>query len=140
VHDFKEQVFFGMIDARPSLEAAAGVSISALSAYLKSTGWMIETTNMPEATLFSRMLHRANSPIYIALPNAPGFDDPLHRIEDALRTLEIVEERPIKAILDDVRRTAHNSNLNFVGARRAKRGLRSSTYSIDKIRLIDTKK
>jgi uncharacterized protein YegL len=118
-----------MIDARPSLEAAAGLSTSALSAYLKSTGWIIERTNIPESTLFSRRLHHVNSPIYIALPNAHGFDDALHRIADALRTLEIIEERPIKAIIDDVRRTAQKGN-DPIGVPRGKRPKKDSSREL----------
>jgi L-lactate utilization protein LutB len=100
-----------MIDAGPSLEAAGKISASTLAAYLKSTGWKVEETAVPEATILSKWLPGADDPVHIVLPAAPDFNDERRRVADALRTLQVVEERPIATILEEVRQTAHKSDI-----------------------------
>jgi hypothetical protein len=88
-----------MIDAAPSLREAKRLSTSALSDYLQSTGWAVRPSRIDGVAIFSKMLLGAEEPVNIVLPLLPNIEDDGRRIADALRTLEVVEERPIFEIV-----------------------------------------
>jgi hypothetical protein len=92
-----------MIDAGPSLRAAEGLPSSELVAYLRSNGWTSRSSRVAGVTILSKTLPDVDQPIQIVLPEVPGFSDEHRRVADALRTIEAVEERPIVAIVADVR-------------------------------------
>src|SRR5215211_5869649 len=93
-----------MIDAEPSLRAAEGLTGSALAQYLRSKGWAARSSRVPGVTILSKMLPEAEKPVQIVLPEVSGFSDEQRRVADALRTIEAVEERPMLAIVKDIRR------------------------------------
>jgi len=105
----EEQVWITMIDAAPSLQAAAMLSAAALAGYLRSTGWEVLPSGIVGMTIHSKTLPEADEAIRIVLPNVHGLDDERRRVADALRTLEAVEERPIQSIVDEVRRVKKNA-------------------------------
>ena len=98
-----------MIDADESLRAAEQLSTSALAIYLQSKGWSIRHPPGKRATVFSKTLPGADEPIHVFLPE-PGIDDERRRIADALRTIEVVEERPLESITDEI---GHIRNQSF---------------------------
>jgi hypothetical protein len=100
-----------MIDAGPSLQAATMLSAAAMASYLRSTGWQVLPSRIVGLAILSKTLPDADEPIHIVLPEVLGLDDERRRVADALRTLEVVEERPIQSIVDEVRQRA-NSAMN----------------------------
>lgn len=99
-----------MIDAGPSLQAAAGLPATAVARYLRSTGWKAERSRLAGVTIHVKALPDAAEPIRIVLPETANFDDERRRVADALRTLEALEERPIETIVDEVRQIATQTN------------------------------
>lgn len=99
-----------MMDAGPSLRAAARLSTSALTTYLESTGWTIRPSRVRDVTIFVKTLLGAEEPVHILLPQLPEIEDERLRIADALRTIEAVEERPLSAIADEVSRIPNETN------------------------------
>ena len=95
-----------MIDAGPSLRAAEGLPAPVLASYLRSVGWSARPSRVSGVTILSKMLPGADEPIHIILPEKPGFSDEQRRVADALRTIEVVEERPMTQIADDARAIA----------------------------------
>jgi hypothetical protein len=92
-----------MIDAEPSLRAAEDLPASVLVHYLRSAGWNSRPSRVPGVTVLSKELPGADQPIHVVLPEIQGFSDEHRRVADALRTIEVVEERPMLAIVDDAR-------------------------------------
>jgi hypothetical protein len=95
-----------MIDAGPSLRAAEGLPASALLAYLRFTGWTIRPSRVKGISILSKTFPEAEGPIQFILPDVSGFTDEHRRVADALRTIEVIEERPLQSIVEDVRRVA----------------------------------
>jgi hypothetical protein len=91
-----------MIDERPSLEAAAKVSRSDLSAYLRSTGWHPSSSGSKRSSVFSIDVPGADETIYLLLPGLSGAGDERRRIADALRTLAALEERDVVEISQQI--------------------------------------
>jgi len=57
-------------------------------------------------SILSKTFPEADEPIQFILPDVPGFTDEHRRVADALRTIEVVEERSLQSIVDDVRKVA----------------------------------
>jgi hypothetical protein len=95
-----------MMDATASLEAADRLSASVLGDYLKHTGWTSRPSRARGMAIYARTFAGADEPIRILLPDTSGLHEERHRVADALRTIEAVEERPILAIVDDIRTIA----------------------------------
>lgn len=95
-----------MIDAEPSLRAANEISVSTLAAYLQSAGWELSSLGGRSARILLKVLPNADAPIHIVLPLEAGIEDERRRVAEALRTLEVVEERPIFAIVDAIQKNA----------------------------------
>lgn len=94
-----------MIDAGPSLDAAAGIAASSLVAYLSSTGWE-QRSSGPNLgfIVFSKALSGAKQDVHVLLPRKAALNEERMRVAQVLRTLEVVEERPIEEITEDIRR------------------------------------
>lgn len=95
-----------MIDAGPSLDAAARLSVAAMTAYLRSVGWQARRSRGNDDTIRVKAVPEAEGPVLIPLPDRPDHDDEQKRVADALLTPEAVEERPLQVIADEVRRIA----------------------------------
>jgi predicted flap endonuclease-1-like 5' DNA nuclease len=120
-----------MTDATVSLESAAGLSASALGEYLKHAGWSIRPSRVRGMAIYARTFPSADEPIRILLPAASGMHEEHRRVADALRTIEMVEERPILAIVDDIREIARKSSAAVRSARAIpKPRARSTSYSL----------
>jgi hypothetical protein len=91
-----------MIDAGPSLFAAEGLPASALTIYLRSTGWDVRPSRIDGILILSKTLPEADGPVEFILPAAPGFGDEKRRVADALRSLQAIEDRSFGEILNDV--------------------------------------
>jgi hypothetical protein len=98
-----------MANAEPSLQLASQISVAALADYLSSTGWTAMPTRSRDTNAFFKAVPGADAPIYILLPSKPSFDNEQWRIADALRALEIIEERPMQEIADDIKRGSRTS-------------------------------
>jgi predicted flap endonuclease-1-like 5' DNA nuclease len=123
-----------MTDATESLEAAARLSATALGEYLKYAGWASQQSRAKGMAIYERTFPGADEPIRILLPEMSAVQGEHRRVADALRTLEVVEERPILTIVDDIREIARKSD-SAVRGRRAirKRRARSTSYSLTDI-------
>jgi predicted flap endonuclease-1-like 5' DNA nuclease len=121
-----------MTDATASLEAAALVSASALGEYLKHAGWSSQRSRARGMTIYAKTFPGADEPIRILLPETPRLDEGHRRVADALRTIEVIEERPILAIVDNVREIARKRNSTLARKPRvtSKRRARSTSYSL----------
>lgn len=98
-----------MIDARPSLHAAAGLPAVAVAKYLRSTGWKAQRSQVIGVTVLVKALPNVAEPIRIVLPEKASLDDERRRVADALRTLEAFEERSVQTIADEVRQIANGT-------------------------------
>jgi hypothetical protein len=94
-----------MIDATPSLLAAEKISVSALTSYLRATGWSMRPSRIDGIAILSKEIPGAESAVEFILPTVPGSEEEHRRIADALRTIEAVEERSLADIVDDVSRS-----------------------------------
>jgi hypothetical protein len=99
-----------MIDAGPSLLAAEGLPASALTIYLRSTGWDVRPSRVDGIVILSKMLPAADGPVEFVLPVAPGFGDEKRRVADALRSIQVIEERSFGEILSDVWQAVEREN------------------------------
>ncbi|MBK5962284.1 hypothetical protein CCR97_29445 [Rhodoplanes elegans] len=72
-------------------------------AYLRATGWTLRPSRMSGISIASKQLEGADGPVELILPETPGFSDEQRRVADALRTVEVVEERPLDEIVRDIR-------------------------------------
>ena len=93
-----------MIDATPSLRAAEKTSLSALTSYLRDTGWTSRPSQVDGIAIYSKNVPGAENPVQFILPVRPGFVDEHRRVAGALRTVAVVEERSEESIAEDVRR------------------------------------
>jgi len=125
-----------MIDATGSLEAAARLPVSALAKYLKHVGWTQGHSRVSGMAIFAKTCPGADEPIRILLPDVPGLEEEHRRIADALRTIEVVEERPILSIVNDIREITSKSNGGVAGKPHAipKPRARSASYLLADIR------
>lgn len=92
-----------MIDAEPSLRAAEGIGAPALVAYLLETGWTAVPSRVEGVSILSKPVANASEPVSFILPVGNGSSEERRRVADALRAVEVVEHRPLKAIARDVR-------------------------------------
>ena len=95
-----------MIDAGPSLKAAEGLRAIDLLAYLVGNGWSARPSRVDGVSILSKNVPGADRAAEFILPVKPGFDEEQRRVADALRTIEAVEERPMSAIVNEVRQVA----------------------------------
>ena len=91
-----------MINSCLSFRAAERFSGTALASYLRSAGWTVQPSRTDGVSIFSKRLAGADEPVHVLLPELPGIEDEHHRIADALRTIEVVEARPIWTIVDQI--------------------------------------
>jgi hypothetical protein len=91
-----------MVDAGPSLFAAEGLPASALATYLRSTGWSVRPSRVEGVSILSKSFPEASEPVEFILPVVSGFGDERRRVADALRVIQLLEERSFSEILRDV--------------------------------------
>jgi len=94
-----------MIDARASLQAAEGLSGSAIAAYLLNKGWAARPSRMEGFSILTKQAPGANKAVELILPIIGGFDEEPRRVADALRAAAQFEGRPVKSIADEIRQT-----------------------------------
>jgi hypothetical protein len=115
-----------MIDAQPSVEAAARLTRSAVANYLIATGWESRPTKIGGMSMFSKWPSDASRPVELILPVVPGFTDESRRIADALRALEGLEGRALTLVVDEIHQLA-GQPLRSVGRRGEGSRVRSSS-------------
>jgi hypothetical protein len=103
-----------MIDAGPSLEAAAGLNGTELAAYLIAQGWSARPSRIAGTSIFSKEVKGADRPAEFILPVGSGDDDTRMRIADALRTIEAVEGRPMQDIVGSDHQLSGDRKLDLV--------------------------
>jgi chromosomal replication initiation ATPase DnaA len=91
-----------MINASPSLELAEVLSGASLATYLMKNGWSARPSKIEGISILSKQLGGSAESVELILPIVPGFTDEKRRVADALRTVEAIEGRPMKSIVDDV--------------------------------------
>lgn len=125
-----------MMDATASLEAAAHLSAPALGDYLKHAGWTSQLSRAKGMIIYARTFPGADEPIRILLPESSGMHEERRRVADALRTIEVVEERPILTIVDDIREIARRRSSAAARGRGAirKHQARPTSYSLTEIK------
>lgn len=93
-----------MIDAGPSMRAAAGLSGRAMADYLIAKGWRVRHSRIKEFLIFTWPTESNPEGILLVLPVAPGIDEEHLRVADALRTVGAVEGRDVFAVARDALR------------------------------------
>jgi hypothetical protein len=91
-----------MVDAGPSLAAAEGLPAPVLATYLRSTGWSVRPSRVGGVMILSKVYPEAAEPVEFILPAISGFGDERRRVADALRVVQLLEERSLLEILRDV--------------------------------------
>jgi hypothetical protein len=102
-----------MIDAGPSLQAAEGLSGSALAAYLIAIGWTARPSLVQGVSILSKVVEGADRPAEFILPMVPGFSDEQRRVADALRTVAAVEETSVAKVADAARQAVRLANAHY---------------------------
>jgi len=92
-----------MIDAEPSLQAAKGLTGSALATYLLQRDWSARPSRVKGISILSKDVAGSDQTVEFILPIGAGFTDEQLRIADALRSVATVEGRSVEAVANDVR-------------------------------------
>jgi hypothetical protein len=100
-----------VIDAGPSLDAAAHVRGRNLAGYLVRTGWEIVNSKFDDVVI-ARMRTFDKADICFILPLNDNQDDALVRKADALRTIASVENKTIEMVVDSIS-TLQDSHSNI---------------------------
>ena len=82
------------------IERLLAVSPLELGAYLGSTGWVLSEAD--DVRSFWLAKNRDGEEFEVLVPSAPSFKDYAVRVNEALATLQVFEERPYSAVLGDV--------------------------------------
>ena len=89
-----------MIDAGPSLRAAARVKLDDLQSFLRVTGWQVLESR--DLSLFEKSAVGGDD-IEIVLPATPATaDDTTRRVADALRTIGSLEGRSVFEVAEEI--------------------------------------
>jgi hypothetical protein len=86
----------------PGDELEAVLRVAPLKSYLLSKGWVQRPWDNPYGLWFERQIPGRRNPAVITLPAVETVVDYALRLEEIMRTLQMVEGRPARDILKDI--------------------------------------